>query len=134
MKRSLGSLAVALAAGSALMSISTSLVSASTLTDTFSVTPDVINVGDTALVDLKIAINLDPTYTTGNFTSGKVTLYSGIPSLNTVFNISNPSSSPLDFSATYTYPTLGAFTPSYYELDIKWVEKKFYIGSCDDDR
>ena len=102
---------------------------ANTLIDTFTVTPAIINPGGSATLDLNIAIDLTGLYTSGYFTSGTVKLYSGIGSQHTTFTIANPSSSPLDFSATYTYPSLGTFTPKYFEFDVTWVEKYTYSKS-----
>ena len=105
MKRSLASLAAILAFGGAIVGGSTYSASANTIVDTFTVTPEPIQAGQKATLDLVLTIIPIGKYTGGYFTDGTVKLFSGITGGPfEIFHISNHSPSPLEFKAEFTYP------------------------------
>jgi hypothetical protein len=87
--------------------------------DQFSVNPNPILAGSQATLDLQLTLSADSGYFNAAFNGGTATLYDGLGDSQT-FNI-GVGGTFRDFSAAFTYPNAGGYSPNY-SVSVNYTE------------
>jgi hypothetical protein len=111
---------------SALASLPGVLNASASVVDAFSVSPNPVKPGDPASQDLQLTLTADPGDYNPQIIGGSVTFNSGFGPSSTI-NIPTSNATFADIIASFTYPAVGNYTPSFSAV-VDYVEEYTAYG------